>query len=103
MKTIDERAEEFADKTYPISEYGLIFPSRSIIHSAFISGAEFAQRWILMSEELPNDFEKIMIKDHQCGCHLGHIDNGAVIIPNRFGDCRISPISYFSWRPIEYK
>ena len=51
MKTIDEKAEEYADKIYPIAPYGLILPNRAEIYCAFKEGVLFSQEWLPIEKD----------------------------------------------------
>lgn len=78
MNTIEQEAQEL----YP-NEYTFENPFRK----SFIRGAEFAQRWILCSDELPEIYSWVLCKssvnDHYIGCSFGdriNIDTPNVII-----------------------
>ena len=85
MKTIEEVAKEFSEKSVwacPIS---------------FKAGVEFAQRWISVEDELPEtiDDEKILLR---YPILIKNID-GALQVLNTFSNIG----TYTHWRPIELK
>ncbi|MBP9790836.1 MAG: hypothetical protein KBD57_09870 [Bacteroidia bacterium] len=56
MKTIEEAAREFSDKLNMSIEAKKML-TRTDFSFTFISGVEFAQRWIPVEEELPIAYE----------------------------------------------
>jgi len=66
MKTIEEEAKQYADKTYDIyamlySEDDLNANKENLIKD-FKAGVEFAQRWIPIEEELPPVNRTVLIE-----------------------------------------
>ena len=96
MKTIEQAATEYADKDRV---------TRSE-HSAFVAGVIFAQRWISLEDELPEECIPVLIKDSNdyvyAGCMFridGEIIFRAAVIIGQ--DYNIDNASY--WRYIELK
>jgi hypothetical protein len=58
MKTINEAVKEANAYGYP----NFTGATNEAFNSGFISGVEFAQRWILVEEEEPINREKVLIK-----------------------------------------
>lgn len=85
MKTVEEAARE-------------IFPNPDSNQiTAFELGAEFAQRWIPIEEELPSDLSDILVKS----------EDGSLTVGYRFQDKWVLDIDInpkiTHWRPIELK
>lgn len=55
MKTIEEKAEEYAKNAY------IVFP-QSAVKSAFIAGYNAANEWISVDDELPNEVGDYLVK-----------------------------------------
>ncbi len=103
MKSIEEAAKEYSNtsgnqssKSMRETEYDT---GRFV---GFKAGVEFAQRWIPVEEELPEEFDTVLVKDSN-GC----IALATILVSSRIG-------KYFSvdsggvenvryWRPIEIK
>lgn len=79
MKTIKEEAKEY------ISEFG---------DDAFMAGAEFAQRWIPVEEELPPPYTFIL-----CKCSLGDYYISCSNAKGEIISSKGETITH--WRPIE--
>ena len=97
MKTIEEAAKENAIKTEPILYQGKA-------EKAFKAGIEFAQRWIPVEEELPeeeNGFYKpvLVLNDNYSLVSSAAYKNGMFIPDNPV----LSHSEITHWRPIELK
>ena len=103
MKTIEEAAREHENRDSISIEDGE-YTSRTVTE-AFKAGADFAQEWIDVKEELPNDDERYLCKDTYDGeikllCYNPHYK----CWDDSSGDdyyCNTERISH--WRPIERK
>jgi len=108
MKTIEEAARE-NQETYSDDPH-------AIGYDAFIGGVEFAQRWIPVEEELPENTFLFEHPNFESIRFLVTGTNGKEWIANRKKqkDSSIIPYSFFScetgryysitqWRPIELK
>ena len=94
MKTIEEAAKEISDK---FKNSGRIYSNpESAIRDGFKAGVEFAQRWISVEEELPQQGDKILVKDQ-----FENIEIGVKLIYKYFYTEKIGNVKY--WRPIELK
>ncbi len=80
MKTIEEEARNYAGITE--DKYANITHTcnKCDIAEAFNAGVEFAQRWILVEEELPEEFDTVLVKDSN-GC----IALSTILVSNRIG------------------
>ena len=101
MKTIDEVAQEYAES---INEGGEWTHHERIASDGFKDGAEFAQRWIHVEEELPNNKRNVLYKDSDGKEFL------AFYIPELKKWMKFRPIgspiecnNITHWRPIELK
>ena len=56
MKSIDEAALDYVNSTW------ITFPEDAV-KKAFKRGVEFAQRWISVDDELPEDTQEILMKN----------------------------------------
>ena len=103
MKTIEQAAIEF------FKEYG--YNESSLERIAFEEGAAFAQRWIPVEEELPEEgtlvqakYEKRLTDIHvkkgytYATCRTNNFTGELWLVDNSFIAGRIT-----HWRPIEYK
>ena len=92
MKTIKQASEEFA-KRFKHKEKALVYANY------FEMGMEFAQQWISVDDELPEQIEKVLVKGN-FGLSIGYLESGNVWVGefNPFGGNIIT-----HWRPIEYK
>ena len=104
MKTIEEVAKEFSEKSVwacPIS---------------FKAGVEFAQRWIPVEEELPKNANEIILKNEKWiteynpnGTRMGYMDNERKKLFysaywDENGQCySMSEEQPTHWRPIDLK
>ncbi|MDR2084358.1 MAG: hypothetical protein LBP67_05125 [Bacteroidales bacterium] len=97
MTTIKEFAEEYAkEKTNPVR--GFVLNS----YLAFKAGAEFAQQWISVEEELPdNPDEVILVKDMGDNVYTAVWEHNAWYVVPFHTDVMIENVKY--WRPIERK
>ena len=88
MKTIEEAKTEFSNKKAFI-EKGIEIE----VGSGFISGVEFAQRWIQFNEKFPPRNVRILMK-YKSG----------VIVAGYFNSTYLQLVKNVeSWRPIELK
>ena len=90
MKTIEQAAVEYAesleDNDYTIET-----------EAAFKAGAEFAQRWISVEEELPNEMECVLLKSE----YLGSINyDVGFLMRGKFKTKNGKPTH---WRPVNLK
>lgn len=94
MKTIEEAA-----KAYSKAQHGsdpAWQPDRYQSNCDFMAGVEFAQRWIPVEEELPEEGDEIICKDDfYIAVHVYYTD-GLI-------DENYLKSNYTHWRPIEYK
>ena len=65
MKTIEQAANDYVNNKY--EEFALLDilgedTSIKDLMNDFIAGAEFAQRWIPVEEELPEIFKQVIVK-----------------------------------------
>lgn len=103
MKTIEEAAIEYAkieyeDLYYNDSDEDSIDVDITI--KDFKAGVEFAQRWIPVEEELPEDFTSVLVRDNRCG----QTRCAALFQDGKFyPDFLITHEQVTHWRPIEYK
>ena len=81
MKRLEEAAREYVDDIgfgmSTQSEYyeGYKTCLETEGEEAFKAGVEFAQKWIDVCEELPENNKLIMFKDNMDDIFLGHIEN----------------------------
>jgi hypothetical protein len=91
MKTITQAAREYAGRREDgaRSEFG-----------AFVDGARFAQRWIPVEEELPENFKVVLVKDVKCRVFTAKITPDGWVDQQRLKYCqyRIN-----CWRHVELK
>lgn len=104
MKTIEQAAEEYFEK------YG--YNERSGEDLAFEAGAEFAQRWIPVEEELPvfnkteypnGNYETFFVKILTGGMNPIIRYGTAHLINDKRWSCESDWSIVTHWRPIEYK
>ena len=107
MKTIEEKAQEYADEMCAISTDVLGVDSGDVnayIIESFKSGVEFVQRWIPVEEELPNEkngyFDKQVLVKHFNDFERTELDY-KVTKYNERGWEEYSRITH--WRPIDFK
>lgn len=101
MKTIEEAAKDYAIKILNFQEGENPDDWKLLIDNCaknFISGIEFAQRWIPVEEELPEDRFRILVKTHY----------GRMFIARRTSKYYINDDNQTiggvtHWRPIELK
>lgn len=95
MKTIEEAAKEY--ELYSIND----------LRGAFKAGAEFAQRWIPVEEELPEIGEKVQVKLLIIGNKTTDVDHDRLILKDgktwMFDVEQMAGIAVTHWRPIELK
>jgi len=95
MKTIDEAVKEIY--SYNVDEFTWISDEK---RDAFITGVEFAQRWIPVEEELPENFTTVIVKDGK----ENPIRSLALYEDNEFyPDFLLKHNQVTHWRPIELK
>lgn len=69
MKIIEEAAKEYANKNH----FRFINAvEQEVDIKAFKAGAEFAQRWISVEEELPNKFDWVLCRSELHDCYIAH-------------------------------
>lgn len=91
MKTIEEAAKDFND-----SHVNGHHPQKWV-SDIFKAGAEFAQRWISVDEELPTELENVLFKSEYEGevlYEVGFLFSGKFYVKNKMPT---------HWRPIELK
>ncbi|MCL2651970.1 MAG: DUF551 domain-containing protein [Candidatus Azobacteroides sp.] len=102
MKTIEEASSEYSGDN---NNYTTLFTQQK--KEAFKAGIEFAQRWIDVKDELPEDNMPILLKDRN-----GFIKEIGFLIGNAFfvfnknsqnGYHEIYNTKVTHWRPIELK
>ena len=110
MKTIEELANEFVERTTPDSPLEILKLSKEIAKSAFIAGFLTAQEWISVKDELPEDDIEVM-----CKIHSNNDENGTEYTVASYSDELGFWITEFyiyntnidyrptHWRPIERK
>ena len=100
MKTIEEAANEI----YPLNKPTMYTQFvAGLEQSAFKAGVEFAQRWIPVEEELPENQELVLVKTNfNCfSTAYFHGKNSGFII---YGDDAYERFGIIThWRPIEIK
>ena len=88
MKTIEQAAAKYADTRTDRIEF------RGVARAGFIEGAAFAQRWIPVSEEVPEENTEVLVK-----CRNGkRIQHDVDFIMNGVFHRRKNVTH---WRPIE--
>jgi hypothetical protein len=94
MKTIEQSAIEYLNKDLDIvdGEYTSV-----AILNAFEAGAEFAQRWIPIEEELPKEKGVCLVKQR------GYIQIGRWIVDSNNKGYWWDYLGITHWRPIELK
>lgn len=107
MKTIEEKAKEYAEKKFESIAPLYDLDSNDIkklFESVFKAGVEFGQRWIPVEEELPEVGELVQIKFNLLNEHL-HFDHDKVIDVNgnKMFEIEQIMVNVTHWRPIEYK
>jgi hypothetical protein len=91
MKTVKEAAHEYAQKNVTLSVY-----------AAFTEGVEFAQRWIPVEDELPDEKEAVFhLVKTDGGCAAGTYFNKKWYIDSWLINLKHTPVTH--WRPIEFK
>lgn len=90
MKTIEQAAKEV---------YRYEVEMKDPYLTGFKAGVEFAQRWISVEEEMPHDYERLLVKDNSNDYELSYHDE-----LNRWCNPDFSSIGTIThWRPIEIK
>ena len=93
MKTLEQAAREYVkNRKYSINETNY---EKNISH--FIAGAEFANRWISVDEELP-DFDTLILCKTNVGGYFIGVFNDLVFSVRALA---VSDVTH--WRPIEMK
>jgi hypothetical protein len=96
MKTIKQAATKRVNYLcYPKNKEEF----RKMIHRTFCLGAEFAQRWISVEEELPEPDRIVFIKN-ETGVGVGYRYNGKSFIGRGFTS---SWGEVTHWRPVDLK
>jgi len=89
METIDEAAKDYADKYFERS-------GNCEAKLGFKAGVVFAQQWVSVEDEIPEDDERVLVKGYDGEIHVGviegrsgdyaewHIENCGFIIAAKF-------------------
>lgn len=100
MKTIDEAAQDYSNKYWSnLQDYEKT--------SCFKAGVEFAQRWISVEEELPKNYNLVLVKGLnknggiEFATGLTYYDLFECKREWTVGDSDIVTVTH--WRPIELK
>ena len=104
MKTIEQAAQELADKF--VKEGQFYSANSNDFIDSFKAGAEFAQRWISVEEELPPIGEKVitkMTKDKRTAYGIATRIREEWEINVHWVDHTFSNMTITHWRPIEIK
>ena len=93
MKRLEEVAREYGaamgeDPMKPINAS----------YDGFKAGVEFAQKWIDVYEELPENNKLVMFKDNMDDIFLGYIDNRYWYEKREYCDQDVDYVTH--WRPI---
>ena len=107
MKTIEELAEEYCVKNIPnLKDMHLT------ISTAFEAGFEKSQEWISVDDELPEEYQVVIVRTiyvndyHICEAHKNGIfmECKGTTIRGRSTRTRYLQVTDVThWRPIEYK
>lgn len=95
MKTIEEAAKEYADKTWVISE------NREWDTNDFKAGVEFAQRWIPIEEESPEKGVYVLCKVNTYLPFIGNYSGEEMFFKS--AEDPYTRILITHWRPIDIK
>ena len=100
MKTVQSEAEEiciYVDNSCD---------AKTVAYESFLSGVDFAQRWISVEEELPEIGEKVitkMTKDKRTSYGIATRIREEWEINAHWIDHTFSNMTITHWRPIELK
>lgn len=97
MITIENIASELAPSFWK-DKNGQVMHLRDISEMAFKAGVEFAQRWISVEDELPEEGKYVLLK-YESGIYLGGIDGNMFFEDTGTKDDETPT----HWRPIEVK
>ena len=111
MKTIEEAAMEYSTERVPDSYefYTLELKGNEIkeeIYDSFRYGVEFAQRWIPVEKELPEDKQNILVKYKHIKLSGIYCKDERCVLISSFSPEKTEYISFSiveGWRPIEIK
>ena len=96
MKTIEEAAKGANSYGYPAFRGS----SHNAFNDGFKAGAEFAQRWIPVEEELPSNVSSILVRNSD----FSPIRSTALYQDRKFyPDFLLTHDQVTHWRPIEVK
>jgi len=106
MKTIEQAAKEYYTDTVNYPKGVDSIGAKSIAYRSFNAGVEFAEQWISVDEELPQEKNQILMKRGNSLVTTGFY--GCTIECGELGFYRNNePYSLFlrvtHWRPIERK
>ena len=105
METIEEKSFEYKENV-DLSNICDTKDVRFEIQDAFTAGAEFAQRWVSVEEELPEIGEKVitkMTKDKRTSYGIATRIREEWEINSHWIDHTFSNMTITHWRPIELK
>ena len=100
MKTVQSEAEEICIYVDDSCD------AKTVAYESFLSGVEFAQRWIPIEEELPDIGEKVitkMTKDKRTSYGIATRIREEWEINAHWIDHTFSHMNITHWRPIELK
>ena len=101
MKTIEQAAKEYAQRMEDEDGYVGCTPCWEV---AFVAGAKFAQQWISVDDELPEDNGSVLVKNKHdrksIGFYIHHYKDWAVATYNS-ESADFGKITH--WRPITRK
>ena len=110
MKTIKEAAKEKRETSIMLLYGSKLIDCVTVANreeASFISGVEFAQRWIPVEEELPEIGEKVQVKLLIIGNKTTDVDHDRLILKDgktwMFDVEQMAGIAVTHWRPIELK
>ena len=98
MKTIKEKANNYAETRYPKNSKNDAY---SAARNGFMAGAECAQRWINVADELPEDGEEdVLCRLWNDKYSMGFCWDGTWFLDPEFM-FKLHRVTH--WRPIELK
>jgi len=110
MKTIEEAAREYADSIWGEN---YITECKNYHSDGFKSGVEFAQRWVPIEEELPEQGNNVLVKllkpDYNSSIKDATVESITIAYVNCYNQFIISMMNNWEsdfithWRPIELK
>lgn len=94
MKTIEQAAQEYAEKVTVLKGQ-----DRTKRENAFRAGAQFAQQWISVEDELPESGKLILVMLDNDKSQVSSARFNGRDFSIDFGDMAVGKITH--WRPIE--